>query len=98
MVSYNDEKIEINEINVMDYVNSIQEKLQERRMELARPYVTKLKKQFPHKNTFELIAIADKDLQQSNEDYRNLTEEIIKIEKRKVEVSKLLKLINQIQP
>ena len=75
---------------------SIARRLQEARKEIARPYVLALEKQFPNRDTYELIKIADADLQKSNEHYRRLTEKLSELQEFNQDpFQKLVQLVNQ---
>ena len=75
---------------------SIARRLQEARKEIARPYVLALEKQFPNRGTYELIKIADADLQKSNEHYRRLTEKLSELQEfNQGHFSELVELIKQ---
>lgn len=84
---------------MLDKTLLISKKLQDVRKEIAKPYVYALKNQFPNEDTYELIEIADADLQKSNEIYRKFTEKLSELaEFNHDPFSKLVKLTKQTPP
>ena len=75
---------------ILDKTISVREKIENTRLQIARPYVLALKKQFPNKNKYELIEIADMDLQKSNQNYKRLTESLIELQEFNQEASQKL--------
>jgi len=98
-MSQYDFKWEIEQKNIMlGKTMSIIQKLQDARKQIARPYVLALEKQFPNENVDNLIHIADKDLYESNENYRKLTEKLSELaEFNRGPFSELVRMTNQTQ-
>jgi hypothetical protein len=71
----------IEQKNIMlDKTISLAKRLQEARKNIATPYVLALEKQFSTTDVYELIRIADTDLQKSDEHYKQLTNKLLELQ------------------